>query len=122
MWKNVEKFIKTSPKIINEYYSLKNQFGNVIKNWVEFKKMFKDKYEKPFKALKEFNSGNCGLFVDWLDYYIQISANRMLYRIIQMNINDINNNNEDGCGINEFKELNEYLIGVKWIKKINGLN
>jgi len=72
---------------------------------------FEIKYSRPFSSFKEFNNSTCYLFVTWLDFYIHSANNIHLYSSF------IDSSLTEKCKFNEFKNLYDILLSVKWINE-----
>jgi len=99
---NVKNFMN-----INRIYSV--YYKDAYKQWKLFEEYFRPKFEKPFDSFEEFNKDICYLFVIWFDFYIHSSLNIKLYESF------IEKQLIDECKFNEFYELYNKLLKVKWI-------
>jgi len=110
-WDDLNKFMNNTNTFITENRLYSIYYMNSYNKWKQFKDFFEIKYSRPFSSFKEFNNHTCHLFVTWLDFYIHSANNIHLYSSF------IDSSLIEKCKFNEFKNLYDILLSVKWINE-----
>jgi len=110
-WIDLDTFMNNTNIFINHNRLYSIYYITAYDKWNEFKKNYEDKYSSPFDAFKNFNDNTCYLFSIWLDFYIHSSNNIHLYSSF------IDYSLIEKCKLNDFKQLYDTLLSVKWINE-----